>query len=98
MGIFTGTELLFFALGALTVLFTGGLVYMKKKRNLIWQAMGLAGLGACLILFCIAWSVSSVLEGEPQAANMGLLVFGSPVLVIIGILNRMMKKNVAEAA
>jgi len=98
MGIFTGTEILFFILGALTVLLGGGLVYIKKQRNLNWQAMGLAGLGAFLVLFCIAWSVSSVLEGEPQAANMGVLVCGSPVLVIVGILNRMMKKSGTKAA
>jgi len=98
MGIFTGTELLFFVLGALTVLLCGGLVYMKKQRGLNWQAISLAGLAAFLVLFCIAWSVSSVLEGEPQAANMGVLVFGSPVLVIVGILNRMMKKSGTKAA
>lgn len=98
MGIFTGTEILFFTLGALTVLLTGGLVCLKRQQNLNWKAMALAGIGEFLILFCIAWSVSSILEGEPQAANMGVLVFGSPVLVIVGILNRMMKKNRTEAS
>ena len=92
MGIFTGTEILFFVLGALSVILTGGLIYMKKMMNLKWQAMALGIIGASLILFCIAWSVSSVLEGETQAANMGLLVFGSPVLIIFGMLNRMVKK------
>jgi hypothetical protein len=93
MGIFTGTEILFFGLGALSVLLAGGLVVMKKQLDLNWQAMALGLTGACLILFCIAWSVSSVLEGETQAANMGLLVFGSPVLIIFGMLNRMVKKG-----
>lgn len=93
MGIFTGTEVLFFVLGALSVVLGGGLVYLKKVFDLNLQAMILSVIGAFLILFCIAWSVSSVLEGESQAANMGLLVFGSPVLIIFGILNRMVKKN-----
>lgn len=94
MGIFTGIEILFFVLGALSVLLIGGLVYLKSKFALDWKGMTLGGLGVFLILFCIAWSVASVLEGEPQAANMGVLIFGSPVLVIFGIMRRMLKKQV----
>lgn len=93
MGIFTGTEVLFFALGALSAVLAGGLFYARQRFCLDAKAMVLGGTGAFLLLFCIAWSVSSVLEGEAQAANLGLLVFGSPVLVIFGILNRMIKKQ-----
>ena len=96
MGVFEGIEILFFVLGALSVLLCGGLVRLRTKFNLKWPAMALAGCGAFLLLFCVAWSASSVLEGEPQAANLGLLVFGTPVLLIFGAIRRMIKKN-AEA-
>jgi tryptophan-rich sensory protein len=33
--------------------------------------------------FTIAWIVSSLGEGEPQAAGMGLLIFGAILIVLI---------------
>jgi len=93
MGIFTGIEMLFFALGALSVLLMGGLVYLQWKYALDWKALTLGSFAVFLVLFCFAWSMASVLEGEPQAANMGLLVFGSPVLVIFGLMRRMVQKK-----
>lgn len=94
MGIFTGIEILFFVLGALSVLMIGGLVLLKRRFGFDWKGAVLGGLGVFLILFTIAWSVSSILEGEPQAANMGILVFGAPVLVIFGIMRRLIKHQV----
>lgn len=91
MAIFTGIEILFFVLGALSVLLICGLVYLRQKYALDWKGLTLGGLGAFLIVFTVAWSVASVLEGEPQAANMGVLVFGTPVLVIFGLMRRMIK-------
>ncbi len=93
MGIFEGIEILFFVLGALSVLFCWGLVHARKKFDLKWPVMILGGCGAFLLLFCIAWSASSILEGEPQAANLGLLVFGTPVLLIFGAIRRTIKKG-----
>lgn len=93
MGIFEGIEVLFFALGALSVLFCGGLLRLQKRYALKWPAVALGGCGAFLLLFCIAWSASSLLEGEPQAANLGLLVFGAPVLLIFGVMRRIIKKT-----
>jgi hypothetical protein len=93
MGIFEGIEILFFALGALSVLFCWGLVHARKKYGLKCPVMILGGCGAFLLLFCIAWSASSILEGEPQAANLGLLVFGTPVLLIFGTMRRMIRKS-----
>ena len=93
MGIFEGTEILFFVLGALSVMLCGGLLRSRKKYDLKCPAMILGGCGALLLLFCIAWSASSILEGEPQAANLGILVFGTPVLLIFGAMRRMIKKN-----
>jgi hypothetical protein len=98
MDIFTGIEVLFFALGALSMLLAGGVVYMKKRFSLPWHGTALAGLGAFLIVFCVAWSASSILEGEPQAANMGVMIFGLPILVIFGTLRRLIKRGQQQAA
>jgi multisubunit Na+/H+ antiporter MnhG subunit len=98
MGIFSGIEILFFVLGAMTVLLIFGLIRMKKTYTMDWKAVTLAGIGIFLVVFCTAWSVSSVLEGEPQAASMGLLVFGLPVLVVFGVFRRIIKKvDLAES-
>ena len=75
MGIFTGIEILFFWLGVITTLLVGGLVWLNQKYTFNWYIWTLSISGAILLVFTIAWSVSSVLEGEPQAANMGLLFF-----------------------
>ena len=93
MGIFTGIEMLFFVLGVLATLLGFGLAWLNKKYKFQWHTWVLSITGSFLIIFTIAWSVSSVLEGEIQAANMGLLVFGLPVLVIFGITRRLIKKT-----
>ena len=93
MGIFTGIEVLFFWSGVISTLLVLGLVYLSKKYTFNWYSWVLSGLGAFLIIFTLLWSVSSVLEGEPQAANMGLLVFGTPVLILFGITQRLVRKD-----
>ena len=89
MNIFNGIEILFFVLGALFVLLVFGVINMKKSYIMDWKSNILAAVGIPLSLFCIAWSVSSVLEGEPQAAAMGVLIFGLPVLLIYGVFRRL---------
>ncbi len=93
MGIFTGIEILFFTLGVITTLLIFGLVWLNKKYRFQWYTWILSATGAFLIVFAMAWSVSSILEGETQAANMGLLVFGAPVLILFGITRRLMLKT-----
>ena len=93
MGIFTGTETLFFFAGALTTLLIVGLIYLQKKYTIKWYSNSLAGIGIFLIIFTLLWSVSSIQEGEPQAANMGLLVFGVPALLIFGITRKLISKD-----
>ncbi len=96
MGIFTGIEILFFALGVIATLLTLGLVWLNKKYRFQWYTWVLSLTGAFLALFTIAWSVSSLLEGETQAANMGLLVFGAPVLITFGITRRLLVKTAKQ--
>lgn len=45
-------------------------------------------MGILLILFSIAWSVSSTLEGEPRAANMGIVFFGLPGIALLTVTAR----------
>jgi len=70
-------------LGLLT---TGSNIFLwhfSKRYQLNWLAWSGLTLGIVLILFSIAWSVGSVLEGVPRAASMGLLLFGFSGIVIL---------------
>jgi len=88
--IFSGIEVLFFLLGFLTCLFIFIFVRLYNKYQMDWKVWSLVGLGTFLMLFCIAWSVSSVLEGEPRAASMGMVVFGLPSLIMFGLSRRVL--------
>ena len=90
MGIFSGVEMLFYALGILSTLLVIGLIQLNKKYRLQWHTWFTSATGAFLIVFAIAWSVSSVLEGEVQAANMGLLFFGLPALILFGLTKKLL--------
>lgn len=97
MGIFTGIEMLFFFLGVMSTLFGFGLMTLSRNYRFMWYTWLLSVMGAFLAVFTIAWSVSSFLEGEIQAANMGLLFFGVPVLIIFGITQRILRKSVVKS-
>lgn len=81
--VFTGTEILFYLLGVLSCLFVVGLYKYHKQINFNALSWSLLGLGGFLFIFCLAWSVSSVLEGVPRAASMGLVVFGIPSILLL---------------
>lgn len=91
--IFSGLEILFFILGFLTCFFMFGFLYLRKNNKLNWKVVSTTGLGALLLLFALAWSVSSVLEGEPRAASMGMVIFGIPSLLFITLGLRMAFKD-----
>ena len=95
MGIFNGSEALFYLLGALTLALVFGLIYMHKIYNFKWYATLLAALGIFQTVFTMAWWISSIQEGEPQAGNMGLLAFGVPALLLLGITQRLITKRKA---
>jgi hypothetical protein len=64
--------------------FSGYLVYILSKK----YTLGLVGIGGLitglfLILFTIAWTVGSVLEGVPRAASMGIVFFAMPGIAIL---------------
>lgn len=91
--IFTGIEILFFALGVLTTLFILALIHYNKRFRFSILHWILLCTGGFLLLFCIAWAVSSVLEGVPRAASMGLVVFGVSGFIILFLARRLILKR-----
>lgn len=85
MGVFSGIEILFFLLGALTILSINALLYFRKRYMFKWYATLLACCGIFLGLFTVAWTVSSIIEGEPRSAGMGLLLFGVSTLICFAL-------------
>jgi multisubunit Na+/H+ antiporter MnhC subunit len=85
MDVFSGIEILFFFLGVFTTLGIIGMIYLKRIRNAGGLSLVLTGVGLFLFIFNVAWSVSSILEHEHQAANMGLLFFGLPGILFLGM-------------
>lgn len=83
LSIFSGIEILFFMLGLLTTLSVASLIYYHRQLKFKTGTWVTLGLGTFLLLFCIAWSCSSILEGEPRAASMGLVIFGIPALILL---------------
>ena len=82
LGIFTDIEVLFFLLGVLSTLTVGSLVWLKKTYDADGKSLALVCAGLFTMIMAIAWSVSSILEGEPQAGSMGMLVIFLPGLVL----------------
>lgn len=93
LNIFTGVEILFFMLGVVTTLSVMGLVLLQKRYQLDWKSWMTLIIGTILLIFSIAWSISSVLEGEPRAASMGLVFFGIPGLIILLLGRRFVAKS-----
>ena len=95
---FNGEQILFFVLGILTMIFVAVLIRSNKNYKFNWGAWILGILGAFLFIFTVAWSVSSVIEGEPRAASMGMVVFGIPALIMLFLTRRLVvkSKKVAE--
>ncbi len=69
-------------LGGLAIFFLG---YINVHYHCPWYGNILGVIAAVLIIFTVGWYGSSMVEGESRAANMGLLVFGLPALLLIGL-------------
>ena len=68
--------LMWLIVGIITGLSIWILFTLNKRFTINW--IGWTGLiaGIFFILFAIAWSVSSVLEGVPRSGSMGAIMFG----------------------
>ena len=86
---FKGIEVLFFVLGVLSTLGVFALIKLNRKYAFPWHTWACTGTSLFLCIFTIAWSVSSIFEGEIQAAGLGIIFFGIPSL-ILGFLSRRM--------
>lgn len=95
--IFNGIEILFFMLGILTTIGTFTMIHYHKKLQFSWGTLGTVCLGLFLLLFSVAWSISSMLEGEPRAASMGMVVFGIPSLILIVLGRKLALKPVKKS-
>ena len=78
-------ELMWFCVGVLTSLSAILIMTLSRQYRFNWIAWGGLGTGAFLILFTIAWSVGSVLEGVPRAASMGVVFFAMPGIILITV-------------
>ena len=88
-------DLMWFFLGACLILSLWALVTWNKKRRRRISISGWIWIIMTLItfLFTIAWSFSSLYEGETKAAGMGLLVFGGLTLILFTIASRLIKRS-----
>jgi hypothetical protein len=81
--------LMWFALGLLVGLSVFVAVELHKRFVIDWRGWAGLGLGELMVLFCIAWSVAAMFEGEPRAASMGLMVFGAPGVAVLALTARL---------
>ena len=91
--IFTGIEILFFMLGVISTLGIYTIIHYNKKINFNAAAWVSICLGFFLLIFAIAWSFSSILEGEPRASSMGMVVFGIPSIILLVLGRRLALKK-----
>lgn len=85
--------LLWFFLGTSVVLFIWGFRSWTVKNQIKLSLLSWIGIitAVFLALFAIAWSVSSIVEGENRAAIMGLLFFGIFSVIIFRLVWRKIK-------
>jgi hypothetical protein len=89
-------SVMWFILGALVVLFVMLLSrwITKDQVALSWLSWFGIILGGLLFFFSLAWCITSVVEGEHQAAIMGLVFFGVPSLIILGLSGKKSAKKI----
>ena len=75
----------FFFMGVLGGLAIFLLGYINVHYRCPWYGNILGVVAAVLTIFTVGWYGSSMVEGESHAANMGLLLFGLPALLLIGL-------------
>ena len=73
-----------FSLGIISMLAINGMVYAHQVIKLKWYTLPLLLTGILTMLFGIAWSGSSFIEGYAQSGAMGLSIFtGSGLLIVL---------------
>ncbi len=88
-------NLLWFILGACLIFIILILKNWISKNKIKLSWLSWVGIIASTIFafFAIAWSVTSIIEGENQAAGMGLLIFGGLTFIVIGLTQKKIKRD-----
>ena len=88
-------NILWFGLGGLIVLSIWGLksYLSKNKLKISWLSWLGTIIGLFLSFFSIAWLVTSIIEGESQAAGLGFLIFGGLAFIILALTRKKIIKN-----
>jgi hypothetical protein len=81
--------LMWFCLGFIVGISVLVATRLYERFEIDWRGWGGLALGEVMVLFCIAWSVAAVAEGEPRAASMGLIVFGAPGVAVLALTTRL---------
>ncbi len=63
-------------------------VLTKRDKVKLWLSHLLVLIVNIIVIFSIAWAYASILEGEIQAAMMGLTIFGGIGIIIASISKR----------
>ena len=82
--------LMWFAVGLIVGLSALGAIELQKRFRVDWRGWAGLALGEVMLLFCIAWSVAAVAEGEARAASMGLMLFGGPGVAVLALSFRLL--------
>ena len=82
--------LMWFCLGLMTGLSVFVATELHRRFEFDWRAWGGLATGMGMLLFCVAWSVAAVAEGEPRSANMGMMLFGAPAVAILALTVRLL--------
>lgn len=69
----------------------------KGKFKLNWLSWIGIVITSVLGLFTFAWTFSCILEGEIQAAGMGLIIFGGAALIAFGLTRRKILRDRRKA-
>jgi hypothetical protein len=89
--------LMWFAVGLIVGLSALGAVELQKRFRVDWRGWAGLALGEVMLLFCIAWSVAAVAEGEARAASMGLMLFGGPGVAVLALSFRLLVAPTARS-
>lgn len=84
--------LTWFCVGALSVASVWVMIEVAKRYEVSRLAWTGALGGIATVLFGVAWTVGSIVEGEPQAAALGAMMFGGMGVAIVALTARLLIK------
>lgn len=89
-----GIEILFYLLGAMSVLGVQWVLTLNRQLHLGAAPLVLVAAGLFLFVFSVAWSASSIIEYEYQAAGLGVVFFALPALILVFLARKLYRNRV----